>query len=79
MEDQGPGIPEAQREQIFEKGFSSKKHEGHGYGLHLVKGLLNKLGGTLTIESVSDMAENPPAGAIQGGSRFTVYIPKNKN
>ena len=79
VEDQGPGIPEAQREQIFEKGFSSKKHEGHGYGLHLVKGLLNKLGGTLTIESVSDMAENPPAGAIQGGSRFTVYIPKNKN
>lgn len=79
VEDQGPGIPEAQREQIFEKGFSSKKHEGHGYGLHLVKGLLNKLGGTLTIESVSDMAENPPVGAAQGGSRFTVYIPKNKN
>ncbi|MBQ0784617.1 MAG: sensor histidine kinase [Amphritea sp.] len=68
IEDQGPGIPIGQQEKIFEKGFSSKRYDGHGYGLHLVKSLLDKLSGTITIDSGSD-----------GGSRFTVYIPKNKN
>lgn len=68
IEDQGPGIPLEQQEKIFEKGFSSKSYDGHGYGLHLVKNLLDKLNGTITIDSGST-----------GGSRFTVYIPKNKN
>ncbi|MBR9867374.1 MAG: sensor histidine kinase [Oceanospirillales bacterium] len=67
IEDQGPGIPMQQQDKIFEKGFSSKSNDGHGYGLHLVKNLLDKLSGTITIESGS-----------AGGSRFTVYIPKNK-
>ncbi|MDO6561865.1 sensor histidine kinase [Amphritea sp. 1_MG-2023] len=67
IEDQGPGIPPEQQDKIFEKGFSSKGNDGHGYGLHLVKGLLDKLSGTIIIESGND-----------GGSRFTVYIPKNK-
>ncbi|MDO6594653.1 sensor histidine kinase [Neptuniibacter sp. 1_MG-2023] len=67
IEDQGPGIPLEQQDKIFEKGVSSKSNDGHGYGLHLVKNLLDKLNGTITIESSSD-----------GGSRFTVYIPKNK-
>ncbi len=67
IEDQGPGIPLQQQDKIFEKGFSSKSNDGHGYGLHLVKNLLDKLSGTITIESGS-----------AGGSRFTVYIPKNK-
>ncbi|MGX9419097.1 ATP-binding protein [Vibrio sp. RC27] len=65
IEDQGPGISPAQQAQIFEKGYSSKEAEGHGYGLHLVKSLLNKLGGTVTIEPAGDL-----------GSRFIVYIPK---
>ncbi|SEQ02032.1 PAS domain S-box-containing protein [Amphritea atlantica] len=68
IEDQGAGIPPEQQDRIFEKGFSSKNRDGHGYGLHLVKNLLDKLHGTITIES-----------GPSEGSRFTVYIPKNKN
>lgn len=68
IEDQGPGICEHKRVQIFEKGFSSKTNEGHGYGLHLVKSLLDKLGGTVTIDPVED-----------SGSRFVVYIPKHNH
>ncbi|MCV2403549.1 sensor histidine kinase [Marinomonas sp. C2222] len=66
IEDQGPGISPEQEAQIFEKGFSSKEAEGHGYGLHLVKSLLEKLGGTVMIEATGD-----------SGSRFIVYIPKD--
>ncbi|MDD1780837.1 sensor histidine kinase [Enterovibrio sp. ZSDZ35] len=65
IEDEGLGIPEDQQENIFNKGVSSKQGEGHGYGLHLVRTLLLKLDGTITLE---------PAGEC--GSRFTVYIPK---
>ncbi|WP_286239196.1 ATP-binding protein [Neptuniibacter halophilus] len=65
IEDQGPGISEEAQERIFDKGFSSKQNEGHGYGLHLVKSLLDSLGGTVTWEPVEPH-----------GSRFIVYIPK---
>lgn len=66
IEDQGAGIPESEQERIFEKGVSSKGKSGHGIGLHLVYRLLARLGGTVTIDP-----------ADTGGSRFTVYIPKN--
>ncbi|WP_428622089.1 ATP-binding protein [Sedimenticola sp.] len=65
VEDQGPGISPELQDIIFEKGVSSKEREGHGFGLHLVKKLLDNLGGTVTVE---------PADKL--GSRFIVYIPK---
>jgi two-component system CitB family sensor kinase len=65
IEDQGPGVPEAEQLRIFGKGVSSKAEQGHGLGLHLVGTLLELLGGTVEVDS-SD----------QGGSRFTVYLPK---
>ncbi len=72
IEDQGEGLSEQQQLHIFEKGYSSKNSEGHGYGLHLVQNLLHKINGSITIENT-----------LAGGSRFTVYIPKrnpkNKN
>lgn len=67
VEDQGPGICESEQQRIFEKGVSSKGKEGHGIGLHLVKSLLNNLGGTITLEPVTET-----------GSRFIVYIPKQR-
>ncbi|EAR60766.1 ATP-binding protein [Neptuniibacter caesariensis] len=67
IEDQGPGVEEQNQDKIFEKGFSSKEKEGHGFGLHLVKSLLGSIGGMVTCES-----------AESGGSRFIVYIPKNQ-
>ena len=65
VEDQGPGIPEDQKPRIFEKGFTSKDEDGHGYGLHLVQNLINGLNGSICIET-----------ADIGGCRFIIYIPK---
>ncbi|WP_232313332.1 sensor histidine kinase [Enterovibrio coralii] len=65
IEDEGVGIPESEQDNIFRKGVTSKEGEGHGYGLHLVQKLLQKLGGTILLEPGEEC-----------GSRFTVYIPK---
>ncbi|SFF81231.1 two-component system, CitB family, sensor kinase [Neptunomonas qingdaonensis] len=65
IEDQGAGISLHQQQQIFEKGFTSKTEMGHGIGLHLVKGLLETLGGTIMLEK-----------GEEEGSRFIVYLPK---
>lgn len=65
VEDEGAGIDQQWQQHIFEKGVSSKAAEGRGIGLHLVRQLLTQLEGSITIES-----------GEYGGSRFTVYIPK---
>uniref|UniRef100_UPI001D0D818E sensor histidine kinase n=1 Tax=Marinobacter metalliresistant TaxID=2961995 RepID=UPI001D0D818E len=65
VEDQGPGIPQAAQQKIFEKGVSSKEGDEHGIGLHLVRLFLNRWGGSVIVESLST-----------GGSRFTLYLPK---
>lgn len=64
VEDQGPGVPEAAQQAIFERGVSSKG-EDHGIGLHLVQQFLNRWGGSVTVENLPE-----------GGSRFTLYLPK---
>ncbi|MDD1793109.1 sensor histidine kinase [Enterovibrio makurazakiensis] len=65
IEDEGSGIPEHEQDSIFRKGVTTKQGEGHGFGLHLVEKLLQKLGGTILLEPT-----------VHKGSRFTVYIPK---
>lgn len=65
VEDQGPGVPSAQQERIFERGFSSKVETGHGIGLFLVRQFVDRWGGSVTVENLQ------PA-----GSRFTLYLPK---
>ncbi len=65
IEDQGVGIAEDDQQRIFEKGFSSKTEAGHGYGLFLVKSILQDLHGQINLEH----AEN-------GGTRMIVYLPK---
>lgn len=67
IEDNGPGIPEEARRQVFNKFYqtdSSHKSEGNGLGLALVKQILTLCGGTVE-------TENRP----QGGCRFTVRLP----
>ena len=63
--DRGTGIPQADQENIFRKGISSKPGSGHGYGLYLVKNIVDSLGGQITVE--------PDEGS---GTRFVVYLPK---
>jgi two-component system CitB family sensor kinase len=65
VEDEGGGIIKAERDHVFERGYSSKEGEEHGIGLHLVKQLVNQWGGSITIDS-----------DIGRGSRFTLYLPK---
>ena len=66
VEDQGPGLSTDQKQTIFAKGHSSKAEQGHGYGLHLVRQFVMQLHGSISIEN-----------ADIGGSRFSIYIPKN--
>jgi PAS domain S-box-containing protein len=68
VRDQGPGIPEAMREQVFEAFFSTKeksmKTSGMGLGLALVHRTVTAAGGTIRIET-----------AAGGGAEFIVTLP----
>ncbi|MGX2012908.1 ATP-binding protein, partial [Enterobacter asburiae] len=50
VSDDGPGIPPANIDAIFNKGFSTKG-ENRGVGLFLASQQLRELGGTLAVES----------------------------
>lgn len=68
IEDNGPGIPEAERERIFRKFYqadSSRAHAGNGLGLALVKQLLDICHGRIDVTD-----------AEGGGARFTVVLTK---
>lgn len=65
VEDRGPGIAKAVKEQIFTKGFSSKEKHGHGWGLFLVKRIVTSLEGGIQISEPNE-----------GGTRITVFLPK---
>lgn len=64
VEDQGPGIEDEDFARVFERGFS-RKAEGRGIGLHLVKEIVCDLGGEIVVENLPDQ-----------GARFTLYLPK---
>ena len=61
VEDQGPGVPEALRERIFEPFFTSKPERPGGLGLAISRRLVEEAGGNLTVEDVPG-----------GGARFRV-------
>lgn len=50
VKDTGMGIPEENKEKIFQNGFSTKG-EGRGIGLYHTKQLITSLGGKITVES----------------------------
>ena len=68
VRDQGPGIPEGMREQVFEAFFSTKEKSmrtsGMGLGLALVRRTVAAAGGTIRIET-----------AAGGGAEFIVTLP----
>ena len=62
--DRGPGIPEAQRDSIFQPFFTTKGVGGTGLGLTVTRMLVEQLGGTIDVES-----------APGRGATFTLSLP----
>jgi PAS domain S-box-containing protein len=62
--DNGPGIPDDQKEQIFEEGEKGLDSEGTGLGLYLVRTLVERYGGVVRVE------DNQPTGSV-----FVVALP----
>lgn len=59
IRDEGPGIPNEKRKQIFERfkqldSGTTKSHHGHGLGLSIVKEFVDALRGKIEIDSVVD-------------------------
>ncbi len=71
VNDRGPGVPEAQRERIFEPFYrlpgASEREGGVGLGLALVKSISQRHGGTVRCE-----------GRAGGGASFVVELPIHK-
>jgi two-component system sensor histidine kinase HydH len=65
VDDRGPGVPEADRERIFEPFFTGKT-QGTGLGLAVVRRVIEQHGGTITA------LPNPG-----GGARFRAEIPQS--
>ena len=67
VSDTGQGIPRENLDKIFEPFFSTKKPgEGTGLGLFVSRGIVEKLGGTIEVES-----------EIGRGASFSIRLPKN--
>jgi NtrC-family two-component system sensor histidine kinase KinB len=66
VDDAGPGVPEAMRDQVFDKFFRvpGTPRPGTGLGLGLVRDLVVAHGGQVRVES-----------APSGGARFTIRLP----
>jgi signal transduction histidine kinase len=70
IEDQGPGVPPAERERIFEKfyrapGADRRSRKGLGLGLTIVRDLVAAHGGKVRVDD-----------APWGGARFIVELPR---
>ncbi|MCU4719404.1 sensor histidine kinase [Halapricum hydrolyticum] len=63
VEDDGPGIPEAERETLFERGELGPGSDGSGIGLYIVDMLVDRYGGSITV-----------ADSDAGGAAFEVEL-----
>jgi two-component system NtrC family sensor kinase len=67
VRDTGKGIPEANLGRIFDPFFTTKPvGQGTGLGLPICYGIVEKMGGTISVES-----------EIEKGTTFTVFLPQN--
>ena len=67
FKDNGPGIPDEVKKDIFKKGEKGDRSEGTGFGLYLVSRLVEKYGGNVNIE------DNEPEGSV-----FILEFPKSE-
>lgn len=68
VEDQGLGVPETMREDIYRPFFTTKPAgQGTGLGLAIASSIVRDLGGWITLET-----------GVERGSRFEVWIPLNQ-
>ena len=75
--DNGPGIPDEHKEQIFEEGEKGLDSEGTGLGLYLVQTLIDRYGGTVRVEDRTDTPSNAQSRTDDpGGSVFVVELPR---
>ena len=70
VEDDGPGIPEAEHELVFQPFYRALGSEvdGSGLGLAIVREIAERHGGSVAVEATSARAQPP-------GARFTVRLP----
>ena len=65
VSDNGPGVPDDQKEEIFGKGEKGLDSPGTGIGLYLVRTLVDRYGGDVWVE------DNDPEGSV-----FMIELPK---
>jgi len=66
VDDDGPGVPEGQRQQVLERGSRlDEQVDGHGLGLGIVRDIVEAWGGQLAL------SESP-----QGGLRVIIELPR---
>ena len=69
VKDNGPGIPPENMEKVFEPFFTTKPPgEGTGLGLSVSRGIIEKLGGSISVES-----------KLGKGTVFNVVLPKKRS
>lgn len=69
IEDNGKGIPEDERDKIFQPFYTTKEvGEGTGLGLSVSHGIISKLGGSINLDS-----------EVGQGSTFTINLPIHNN
>ena len=76
--DNGPGISDAAKEKIFDKGEKGLNSEGTGIGLYLVKSLVETYGGDVWIEDrIKDniIDTETPADTPSEGAVFVIELP----
>ena len=65
VDDEGPGVPEAERSQLFEPFFSTRSERPVGLGLTVCRRLIDAAAGTIHVEDVPG----------ETGARFRVRLP----